>query len=116
MIAGPAEGWARDTRGVHRGIVTGRPTLNLEDLVVALRAFGPDGDDTRLISCSIDPTEEGLANMQKFLRKVGGRATPADTRAVVDGLRASLGLQKITIRGISPKTHIAKVMVEADYT
>ena len=27
VIAGPAEGWARDTRGVHRGIVSGRSRL-----------------------------------------------------------------------------------------
>jgi hypothetical protein len=115
VIAGPAEGWARDNRGVHRGIVSGRPTLNLEDLIVVLRAYGPSGEDVQVISCSIDPTEAGLVKMQQFLRKVGGRATPADTKTVVDGLRASLGLQEITIRGISPKTHFAKVMVEADY-
>ena len=36
-------------------------------------------------------------------------------RFIVDGLRTSLGLQKVSIRGISPNTHFAKVMVEADY-
>jgi hypothetical protein len=35
--------------------------------------------------------------------------------AIANGLRANMGLQKITIKGVSPRTHFAKVMVEADY-
>ena len=30
-------------------------------------------------------------------------------------LREALGLQTVTIQGISPKTHFAQVLVEADY-
>jgi len=68
-----------------------------------------------VIRCSIDPTKEGLANLQQFLTRVGGGATPDQTGFIVDGLRKSLGLQNVTIGGVPADTHFAKVLVEADY-
>src|SRR5262249_54338048 len=41
VIAGPAEGWVDDLSGRAIGLTTGRPTLLLEDLLVALRAYPP---------------------------------------------------------------------------
>lgn len=115
VVAGPAEGWAKDLSGRTRGVSTGAPVVELQDLVVALRAFPPAGTSGSVISCSIDPTKEGLANMQEFLRRVGGQATPNQTRFIVDGLRRSLGLQNVTITGVPADTHFAQVLVEADY-
>ena len=115
VIAGPAEGWTTDLSGRVVGITNGRPVVQLQDLVVALRAFPPQGKGTRLIGCSIDPTQQGLAAMQQFLRSIGSRATPADTQYITSGLQTSLGLQKVSINGVSPKTHFAHVLVEADY-
>ena len=115
VIAGPAEGWVTNPAGRVVGINSGRPVVQLQDLVVALRAFPPGKGGTSLIGCSIDPTAEGLAKMQDFLRQMGSYATPADTRYIVNGLQTSLGLQKISINGVSPKTHFAQVLVEADY-
>lgn len=40
IIAGPAEAWVDDPSGRARGAKSGCPVLHLEDLVVALRAFG----------------------------------------------------------------------------
>ena len=115
VIAGPAEGWRTDMAGRVVGTGTGRPTLELEDLIVALRAFPPGKSANKVIGCSIDPTPEGLASMQQFLRQVGGSATPGQTQYIVNGLRESLGHQKISINGVSPKTNFARVLVEADY-
>ncbi len=115
VIAGPAEGWVTDPAGRVVGITSRRPVVRLEDLVVALRAFPPDGEGAELIGCSIDPTPEGLAAMQQFLRSIGSRATPADTQYIVSGLQTSLGLQEVSIHGVSPETHLAQVLVEADY-
>jgi hypothetical protein len=115
VLAGPAEGWVPDLSGRIVGMTSGRPTVQLQDLVVALRAFPPGGSSASLIGCSIDPTKEGLAAMQQFLRSIGSRATPDDTQTIVDGLRNSLGLQMVSVNGVSPKTHFAQVMVEADY-
>ena len=115
VVAGPAEGWASDLSGRVRGITSGAPVIELQDLIVALRAFPPAGSETPVISCSIDPTQEGLANMQQFLTRLGARATPSQTRFIVDGLRKSLGLQNVTIGGVPADTNFAKVLVEADY-
>jgi hypothetical protein len=115
VIAGPAEGWATDPTGRVVGITTGRPVVQLQDLVVALRAFAPGKRPAELISCSIDPTPEGLASMQRFLRSIGSTANPEQTQFIVDGLRTSLGLQAVSISGVPATTHFAQVMVEADY-
>jgi len=115
VVAGPAEGWAADLAGRVRGIESGRPTIPLEDLIVALRAFAPKGKDANVVGCSIDPTKEGLANMQQTLTRLGSRATPNDTAMIVDALKQAMGLQNVTINGVSDKTHFAQVLVEADY-
>jgi hypothetical protein len=115
VIAGPAEGWGEDLAGRVVGLESGRPVLDLHDLIVAMRAFPPSGASTPAIYCSIDPTREGLQRMQQFLNRIGGRATPRDTQHIVQGLQESLGMQAITIGGVSPRTHFAQVLVEADY-
>jgi hypothetical protein len=115
VLAGPAQGWMTDLTGRVVGITNGRPTLQLQDLVVALRAFPPGGKETPVIGCSIDPTAEGLAAMQDFLKSVGIHATPDQTQSIADGLQNSLGNQNVSVDGVSPETHFAQVMVEADY-
>lgn len=115
VIAGPAEGFYEDISGRVVGLHTGRVVVELQDLVAALRAYPPAGDRTSVISVSIDPTQEGLQRLQQFLAEVGGRATPADTAWLVQGLQKSLGHQEVSIRGVSDKTHFAQVLVEADY-
>jgi hypothetical protein len=115
VLAGPAEGWVHDPSERVVGVTSGRPVLQLQDLIVALRAFPPDQEGAGLISCSIDPTQEGLTNLQQFLRGFGSRAVPAQTETLVVNLKNSLGPQTITIGGVSPKTHFAQVLVEADY-
>ena len=116
VLAGPAEAWAEAPSGRMLGIDSGRPVLELQDLVVALRAFPPGADHKApFIFCSIDPTEEGLSRMQQFLHQFGRQATPNDTQFIVEQLREKLGMQVITVGGVSAKTHFAQVLVEADY-
>lgn len=115
VIAGPAEAWVEDLSGRVRGMQSGRPVVELQDLVVALRTFSPTGTREQFIGCSIDPTQEGLARMQQFLRSLGSRAVPSQTNYIVQGLRNSLGLQTVRVVGVPPDTHFAQVMVEADY-
>jgi hypothetical protein len=115
VLAGPAEGWAADASGRVCGIESGRPVVQLQDLVVALRAFPAGFHKPRSIVCSIDPTEEGLARMQRFWRGLGAHFTPSDTQMIVNGLRTSLGMQNIRIGGIAANTHFAQVLLECDY-
>jgi Protein of unknown function (DUF1598) len=117
VLAGPAEGWFTNVSGHIVGINTGRPVVQLQDLVVGLRSFPPKGKSASLIGCSIDPTPEGLAAMQQFLRSTGSVLNPAQTSAasIIQGLKTSLGMHTISVNGVSPKTRFAQVMVEADY-
>lgn len=119
VLAGPAEGWMDTGAGRVVGLHTGQPVLELQDLVVALRAFPPNEKTNPLVHCSIDATPEGLQRMQQFLSGLGRQVPNGREQAfeqyVVDGLRENLGLQMITLGGISSKTHFAQVMVEADY-
>jgi len=115
VIAGPAEGWFQDPVGRVCGIQTGRPVIELQDLIVALRAFPSNGKGPGTIGCSIDPTKEGLARMQDFLRQHGSHATPAETESLVANLQQALGMQTVRVLGVPSNTHFAQVLVEADY-
>ncbi|KAA5543639.1 DUF1598 domain-containing protein [Roseiconus nitratireducens] len=115
VVAGPAEGYVADPTERFVGIQSGRPTVLLEDLTTALRAYAPGQPGTGVISVSIDPTPEGLQRMQQFLASVRGRVQPSDAARLAQGLKTNLGLQTVSIRGIPDDTHFARVLVEADY-
>jgi hypothetical protein len=115
VVAGPAEGFFPDPSGRVLGVNTLKSVLELQDLVAALRAFPPAGKQTNLISVSIDPTQEGLQAMQRWLAEITPRVRPGDAEAIVAGLKEKLGLHDVSVTGISDKTHFAQVLVEADY-
>lgn len=121
VLAGPAEAWAQAPSGRVLGIETGRPVIELDDLIVALRAFPPGKEKQKpFIFCSIDPTQEGLARLHDFLAERRGRIgnpaqNPGEDQFIVNALRDRLGMQVITVGGVSPKTHFAQILVEADY-
>lgn len=115
VIAGPAEGFVADLSMRVIGIASGRAVLELQDLIAALRSFPPEGKPGHVLSVSIDPSPEGLQRMQNWLASIQGRVQPGDAAAIVEGLKRELGLHQVTVQGISPQTHFAQVMVEADY-
>jgi hypothetical protein len=119
VIGGPAEGWVEDFAGRGIGMESGKPTLELQDLLVALRAYPASGKQTQVIMCSIDPTQEGLAGLQSYLRNVGhtftGAPTPEFVNQLTEGVRSSMGMHDIKVGGVPAATHFAQVLVEADY-
>ena len=115
VIAGPAEPWMADAMGRTIGAESGAPTVLLEDLTAALRCFAPGNPQDRLVGCSIDPRQEGLAALQAFLKKVGRVNPNAGADELVTGMKNALGTQIVSVQGLSPATHFAQVMVEADY-
>lgn len=110
VLAGPAEGWRADRLGNVVGQTTGRPVLALDDLMVALRsAMERPGAG---MSCSIDPTPEGLARVQQVSRKFTPNTGPERAaRAIAD----ALGYQTITVGGVPDTSHFARTMVAADF-
>ena len=65
VLVGPGEGWKVDARGNVVGVTTGRPVMLLDDLLVALRTAKAAAQGG--ITCSIDPTTEGLARMKQTM-------------------------------------------------
>ncbi len=58
VLAGPAEGWVPDLSGRIVGITSGRPVVQLQDVVVALRAF-PSGGSTTPADRLLDRSDPG---------------------------------------------------------
>lgn len=115
VIAGPAEGW--EIRGDGRTVATqsGRPTLQLDDLVTVLRTFGPGGEG--VFGCSIDPRRENVAELQKFVAQsqAGGSLRPAAVRRWVQQIDETLGKADVRVYGVPATSRVAHILVDADY-
>ncbi len=103
--AGPGDSWTVDQFGNAVGKTNGRPMIQLDDLLVALRTVGP-----ARVSCSIDPTPEGILRMQSEMRK-----HKTFQPRVIDQIERALGPQQISLTGIPETSHFARVLVAADY-
>ena len=110
ILAGPGEGWKVDARGYVVGVTTGRPVLLLDDLLVSLRTARRAARGG--ISCSIDPTAEGLTQLRAHVSKL---RTIGNPRQTASGIEEALGMQQISVRGVPDSSHFARVLVAADY-
>ena len=110
VLAGPAEGWKVDALGNVVGATTNRPVLMLDDLIVALRSGAPSR--TEAITCSIDPTPEGLQRVQALANQL---TSIGDQDQTLSAIENSMGPQMITVTGVAPGSHFARAMVAADF-
>ncbi len=113
VIAGPAE--PIDAKVPYRplGLVSGRPVLHLDDIVVALRAF--DGKKPDRIGCDIEITKEIQERISNKIKAVGPTAQVVGFRKVVEQICEAGGPQPVKVYGVDPDTRFAFVCVEADY-
>lgn len=111
ILAGPADGFAPDASGRMRGLESGRPTLLLDDLIVAWR-FAVKAS---AVGCSIDPRAQNLAALQQY---VAQNSSPANA-GVVEGrykkMAEVMGMHDIRVDGVPADSHFGRVLVEADY-
>ena len=109
VLAGPGEGWKVDDNGYVVGATNGLPVIHLDDLIWAFRTV----ENARRggLTCSIDPTAEGLANFDQVVKANGGRMVPG----IVSALAEAMGQQKISVTGVPDTSHLARVLVAADY-
>jgi hypothetical protein len=119
VIAGPAEGWMPDLSGRIVGLKSGQPVIELEDLVVALRAFPPDKRGQAALGCSIDPNPDSLQRVREFQRSVPNVVRQEQRTAVAakvaTGMEEALGMAAVRVFGVPADTHFAHVLIEADY-
>jgi len=110
VLAGPAEGWRVDGLGNVVGASSGQPVLLLDDLMTALRAA--EQSNMTGISCSIDPTPEGMQRLQQI---AGSLSADRGARTEARRMEQALGPQKITVTGIPESSHFARALVAADF-
>ncbi|HBL47389.1 MAG TPA: hypothetical protein DDZ90_28795 [Planctomycetaceae bacterium] len=116
VVAGPAEAWIYNEQGLAVGVESGRPVLQLDDLVTILRTFSDNGEE--IFGCSFDPRAEGLARVKEFVTQSNARgplSAGAGVRNYTKQLKEKLGIQDITLYGVPDTSRVARVLIEADY-
>jgi hypothetical protein len=111
VLVGPAEEPVVGPQGTVVGGTTGQPLLVLEDFIVALRSI--DAARAAGMSCSIDPTPEGITRLQTLLRQRGRVQGSPDP--LLRQMETAMGPQKVTIGGVPAGSRFAHVLVAADY-
>jgi hypothetical protein len=113
-LVGPAAGWRADETGRPVAASGGRPVLELDDLLVALRYAFPQQQTDDFIGCSIDPTPAGLTAVERLLQQ-HRRIDAARAGPLARALEQAAGPQAITLFGIPPDSRFAHKLVSADY-
>lgn len=112
VLAGPAEPWIVREDASVVGRTTGRPVLQLSDLITALRSVEPSRDGG--ISVSIEPTAEGRQKLNHMLSRI--RLQPGQNPQLLEPMmREAFGPQTVKLRGIPADSHYARVLLAADY-
>lgn len=114
ILIGPAEDWKRSETGEVVGAQTGRPILQLDDFIEALRFAFAETPIAPFIGCSIDPTPDGLQNHAKFLRGLKGM-NRSRLPQIFAGMEQAMGMQQIRVFGVRPDSRFAMKLVAADY-
>jgi len=114
VIAGPAEPWAvvhgqDDSTDFVVGKRTGRPVLQLDDLIVALRT-AREGRG-RVFGCGIYPSPDSV----KIADEIAHRMIRNTRGERMLALRDNLGPQEVRIFGAQADTRLAYICVAADY-
>ena len=116
VIAGPAEPLAADFPDRPVGRWSGRPMLQLDDLVTALRTCGP-AKTGEAFGCTIMLTPEITERMQAAIEEntEAIKSEPKKRREICERIGEAGGLQPVAFYGIAPETRFAYVCLEADY-
>jgi hypothetical protein len=110
VLAGPAEAWDAANPLEPVGKTSGRPVLQLDDLIVALRTIDqPAG--RAFFGCSIDTTPDALQKSDAVARKYGS----LPHKELAAKLAEAMGPQKVNILNTADNTRLAFIMVAADY-
>lgn len=111
VIAGPAEPWVTNAADplYVTGKKTGRPVLQLDDLIVAFRTA--DTGRGQVFGCALDPAPDSLTSANKVMAEYAHKPRAERMNALV---KASAP-QKVRIFGTPEDTRFAFVCVAADY-
>jgi len=110
VLAGYAEEIDATTAVEPVGKASGRPVLQLEDLIVALRTIDqPNGKS--FFGCSIDTVPDALKKSDEVAAKYGNAPKAELLKRMAD----AIGPQKVSVINTAADTRLAFVMVAADF-
>ncbi len=109
LLVGRGEAWVQKQSGEVVGAGSGWPVYRMEDFATALRAFYFHSQPS--VSCSIDPTEEGLTRLRSLMQQPQ-RSLAADIWQ--KQLAEALGSHHVTMNGVDPSSRCARIMLAAD--
>lgn len=112
VIAGPSEPWTVGVNGTVVGTKSGRPIVLLDDLLNAMKTV--HNAQRTGISVSIEPTDEGVARLNQLLSQVRD-ANQANWKKLELAMCDAFGPQQIKLEGVSSDSHIARIILAADY-
>jgi len=112
VLSGPSEPWKIGANGAVVGTISGRPVLILDDLLCAFRTVFSARKTG--ISVSIEPTEEGTIKLERLLKQAGQMAN-SNPRLLETQMVAAFGKQQIKLDGLPADSHMARVILAADY-
>ena len=112
-LGGPCEGLKVNDQGVVVGATSGNPAIHLEDFLVAMRSV-ENARTGQGVSVSIDPTEQGIKQLQQFYRRLKQNRTPfrPEMQPLVE---KAMGQQVIKLTGVPADSRFSQVLVAADY-
>ena len=112
ILAGPAGGWQTNEDGIIVSQDHGQPVVRIDDLLTLWRRSNP----TEPFGVTINPSEDGLAAMQNYLTTTTTKPIKRSKRDKwVDGIRKSVGKQDVQFFNLQPDSHVAKILLTADY-
>lgn len=110
VLAGPAEPLETGNRLLAVGKVTGRPALQLDDLIVALRAVQARTAGG-IYGCTIDLPPGALQKVTNVVRRMG-RASDA---AIAAEIKKTIGPQQVRVVGVPDTSRLGMAMLVADF-
>lgn len=110
VIAGPAEPFAVLDDGLYAiGRRSGRPVMQLDDLVVAMRTAADR--QGKVFGCRIDPDPKSVEISDEVMKKYARKSRKERMAAMAQ----ALGPQKVSVFGTAADSRLAFVLVAADY-
>lgn len=112
VLMGPAEELTVRENGSVVGKKSGRPALQLQDLMVALQSSeaATTGEG---VSVSIEPSNEGRLAFEQAV--AAAQRGNLNAQSVVRQIEQSMGNQKVILTGVDQDTRFANVLALADY-
>lgn len=113
ILAGPAGDWRSQPPGMIVSTATGQPVQRLDDLLTLWRL---QMQGSKPFGCSIVPRQAALAKTQEFLQaSASSPLEPGQRKEWLASLRETLGTQDVEFTSLAPDSHLALVLLLADY-